>query len=243
MRPNTRTSELVTLPGGLAAHLVAKRLARRMALDPGTFGQAADPMWPNPAVDDYGEKVIAYLYDSFTVASNTAFPTQTPLFMTPIGVSNKTKAQTNMRAQGVLDSWDRFQVTAFGIWVSNNTVPNDLMSLFSNVSFTLNVRTKPYLEGPAQLFPAGVGGMLSAVAQTGTAPAGSATPFLTSNGLPTFASILRFPDAPINILAGENFRVDVTVETAWTTQNAGNPAGAGLTIMAILGGWRYRAVQ
>lgn len=195
----------------------------------------------NPAVAGVEEVIDAYLYDSFSVAANTGFPKVT-LFGTPISGA-KTIAQTNMRQAGHLESGDRFQVYSLQCFVGNDTVPVDLNNMLRNISVIFTVRSKPYFEGPMLLLPAGCGAVVQGAAQLGTAPAGAAATFSTSNGPQDPRAIFTYGD-PIPIQGEESFAVTINPETAFNLAAAGaNPAGAGTTVYVLLAGKRYRGVS
>src|SRR5438270_75794 len=89
-------------PGVVLPHaLRGKRGYRELtAADYGRNSESLITRAENPGIANLDEWIDAYLYDSFTVAANTAFTKQT-LFQTPIG-GTKTVASTNLRQNGKL---------------------------------------------------------------------------------------------------------------------------------------------
>lgn len=195
----------------------------------------------NPAIGGVEEQIDWILYDSFSVAANTAVAKQV-MFQTGIGGA-KTLAQTNMAQGGKLSSDERFVVRQIGIYVSNDTIPADAINISRNMSSVFFVRTKPYAVGTPMMFPAGLGVQVTAVSNVGTVPAGSAPVFTTSNGSldPRAGFIYSGPGIPIGV--NESFSLVLNPETPFSTQNAGNPAGVGTTIYALLYGTLFRGVQ
>lgn len=196
----------------------------------------------NPAVDGVQEAIEWVLYDSFSVAANTAFP-KTVMFQTPVGQGGKTVAQTNMTAAGRLSSDERFAVRQVAIYVSNDTVPADAINISRNVSVVMQVRTKPYVQGIPIFYPPALGMYLTAAGQVGTAAAGNAALFATSNGGFDPGAGFTFAAPGITIGNQETFNVTLNPETAFSTQTAGNPVGVGTTIYALLFGTLLRGVQ
>ena len=67
----------------------------------------------NPTVAGVEETIDQPIYDSFSIAANTAFP-KTVLFQSPIGQNGKTLAQTNLVVGGpVAVPATRWSSTAF----------------------------------------------------------------------------------------------------------------------------------
>jgi hypothetical protein len=187
------------------------------------------------------ERINQYVWDTFTVANNTVFP-KTTLFLTPQQGSTKNLAQTNMMSAGQLTAPQVLIAKALRIFVLNNVTPTDLLALFTNVSVTVSVGKKPMFEGTPWMLPAG-GGLWFQGAQFGTAPAGSAPSYSSSNGVPDINNVYSMPD-PITINAGENFSVVFNPETAFTTQaNTTNPAGTGFTIVFAFEGYLFREIR
>ena len=197
---------------------------------------------PNPVVAGTEEVIDQPVYDSFSLAANTAFA-KVVLFQTPIGQSSKTLAQTNMTKAGQLEFPQRLIIQAIGVFIANNTTPTDVGNILQNVSFTLTTGKKPMLEVPVLMLPAGRGAVLTAAAQVGTAPAGAAVAYTTSNGSTDPRGMFTLAH-PITIESGEGFSVTLNPETAFNTQaNTTNPPGVGTTVYVILDGYIYRAVQ
>lgn len=196
----------------------------------------------NPTVGGMLETIDQPVYDSFSVAANTAFP-KTVLFQTPIGQSGKTLAQTNMIQAGQLVNPQKLIVRAIRVWVANNVTPTDLNNFLQNVSFTLTVGKKPMLECIPAFLPAACGAVVNSIAQVGTAPAGSAVSYSTGNGIADTRAAFTLNN-PFAIETGESFNVTLNPETGFNTQaNTTNPPGVGMTVYVVLDGDLYRGVQ
>jgi hypothetical protein len=192
----------------------------------------------NPVVPGMEDVIDQPVYDSFSLAANTAFP-KTVLFQTPIGTSGKTLAQTFMTQNGILQNPQRLIVTAIGVVIANNTTPTDVVNIQNNVSFTFTVGKKPMLEVPVLALPAGRGMVLNSVATTVAAT----SLFSTSNGAQDYRGMYTLAH-PIEIASGEGFSVTLNPETPFSTQAAGaTPPGVGTTIYVFLDGYLYRGVQ
>ena len=196
----------------------------------------------NPTVGGIEDLVTQPKYDSVSFAAGAAFAAQT-LFQTIKGQSGKTLAQTNMTLAGALPNPQRLNLRALRVWIANSTVPVDLFNLLQNVSIEVKFNGKSYFEGPLGLLTAGCGAMVTAAAQVGTAPAGSAPLFATSNGQPDQRNVFSL-NQPIMIEQGEPIEVKLNADIAFNFAAAGaNPAGVGTTIYVILDGDLYRAVS
>lgn len=187
------------------------------------------------------ERVNFYIYDSYTLAVNTAAVKQT-LFLAPVTGATRVLSQTNMRAAGQLVGSQALASTAIRVYVLNNVTPTDLVSFYQNTSVVVKIGDKPMIFGVPWMFPSG-GGMWFSGSQFGTAPAGSAPAYSTSNGVPDIRNVYSMLD-PLTINAAEQFQVEFTPETAWTSQaNSTNPAGTGLTVYFAFEGTFYREVR
>ncbi len=207
------------------------------------FGRPMPPRRKNPTLPGYEDVVDQPLYDSFTVQQGANFPTVTTLFQSPIGANGKTLAQTNMTLNGQLPAPQRAYILSYRIFVRNDAVPADLMLFGVNASHSWMIGTKPYWQGPSFLLSAGTGMIVTAAAQVGTAPAGSAPLFTTSQGVPDQRSVYALTQ-PYILEQGETFNWTVRAETAFAlTANTANPAGTGLTIYIVLDTQLYRGVQ
>lgn len=183
-----------------------------------------------------------YMYDTFTVAVNTAFPNKTTMFTTPQQGSTKNLAQTDMDSFGQLVAPEIMVVRAMRIFVLNNVTPTDLLGLYTNVSVIFTIGKKPLWKGTPWMLPAGAGLWLQG-SQVGVGPAGSSVLFSASNGNPDIRNVYSLRD-PHTINAGENFNVVFTAETAFNTQaNTTNPPGTGFTIVMALEGSLFQAVR
>ncbi|MCU1284478.1 MAG: hypothetical protein JWO13_828 [Acidobacteriales bacterium] len=195
----------------------------------------------NPIIANIQDVLNQPVYDSFTVAANTAFP-KTTLFQSPIS-GTRTLAQTNMQLAGQLPAPQRLVVRAIKLIVANNTTLTDLVNILENVSVVFTVGKKPWFEGPAILLTAGCGAQMVSAAQVGTAPAGTAVAFSTSNGSVDQRAAFTLSQ-PVVIEAGETFSVTLQAETGFSTQaNTTNPPGVGTTVRVVLDGELYRGVQ
>ena len=195
----------------------------------------------NPTVTGPGgpwEVINQPYFDSFSVAQGAAFPATT-LFQT----ANKVTAQSNMTLAGQLPGDQRLVVMAIRLHIANNTAPVDVANILQNVSMTLVIRKKPMLECPALYVPSGLGMNISAVAQVGTAPAGSAVVVNTSNGKTDYRAVFAL-SRPFTIDGGESFYLKLNPDTAFNfSANTANPPGNGTTIYVFLDGELTRSVQ
>lgn len=196
----------------------------------------------NPILGGVEDYITQPIYDSASFAAAAAM-TQLTMFQQPRGQGGKTLAQTNMTGPGFLPNPQRLILRALRVFTSNNTVITDLVNLLQNVSIQLVLGTKPYFLGFLGLLSAGCGAMVTAASQVGTAPAGSAPFFSTSNGVPDQRSVMAL-NQPIMIEQGETIQVILNPDTAFNFAAAGaNPAGVGTTLYVILDGDLYRGVQ
>jgi|SRR6266481_2732883 len=196
----------------------------------------------NPILGGVEDYITQPIYDSVSFAAGAAFAAQT-MFQSPRGQNGKTLAQTNMTGPGFLPNPQRLILRALRCFIANSTAPVDMFNLMQNVSIQLILGTKPYFLGFLGLLTAGCGAMVTAAAQVGTAPAGTAPLFSTSNGLPDQRNVLAL-NQPITIEQGETIQVILNPDTAFNFAAAGaNPAGVGTTIYMILDGDLYRGVQ
>ena len=195
------------------------------------------PRRQNPTLGGVIEVITQPLYDQVSFAQGAAFA-KTILFQTPKGQGGKTLAQTNMTQAGILPNPQRFTIYAICVLISNNTIPADMFNLVTNVSFELDINTKPYFQGPLVTLPAGRGFRLDSIANVGQAVAacGFIDAYSTTNGVPDPRAVYTL-DAPITIEQGEQFQVVLNPETAFNlTANSTNPAGVGTTITIFLDG-------
>lgn len=196
----------------------------------------------NPTVAGVEETIDQPIYDSFSIAANTAFA-KAVLFQSPIGQGGKTLAQTNLVVGGQLQFPQRLELHSIAVIIAGNTTFTDLVNIQQNVSFTLTVGTKPMLQVPPLFLPAGCGPIMNAVAQIGTAAAGAQVAYSTSNGFQDMRAVFAL-SCPFMIESGESFNVTLNPETPFNTQaNTTNPPGVGTTIYVKLDGILYRGVQ
>lgn len=236
-------NQIITPERGLRYPLVApEHRGRFVELTKRNFGRRENfvPRRTNPMIDGIDNAIDSYLYDSVTVAANTAFP-KTTMFAVPLGGA-KTLAQTNMVGQSRLPGATRYLVATLQIYVTNNTVLNDYISFFLNTSVQLFFNNKPFVQCPPHLLPAGCGAIQTSVAEVGTAAAGDVVSFSTTNGNPDPRAVFAFVP-PLDIGPDETFNVVLTPETPWSTQNAGRPVGTGITVMAIMAGKYFLIVN
>lgn len=215
----------------------------RRRLSPLGFGRMPMHRRQNPAYPGGIDTIDQPMYDSVTFAAGAAMA-KTVLFQSPVGAGGKTLAQTNMQSAGQLPAPWTLKVRFVKVYITNNTVPADLQNLLSNVSFTLQIGVKPFLQTPLVLLPAGMGGIVTAVGQLGTSGAAQNIPiFTTSNGLPVPQYSYAL-DYPIDIGALENFNVTLNPETGFNFATAGGATiGVGATIQVFLDGALTRQVQ
>lgn len=205
-------------------------------------GRYHRPRFKNPLVGNLGDVINQPIYDSFNVALNTAFPLTT-LFAQPFGQGGKNQNQTNMQLAGQLPPPQKLVIFALRLFISNDTTITDMNNILRNVLITFTVGVKQYFAGPPLFLTAGCGAILSAASQVGTAPAGSAVQYSSTNGSPVQQNVFSLT-RPIVIESGETFSLVLNPQTAFNTQAAAtNPPGVGTTIYAILDGELYRQVQ
>ncbi len=222
----------------IAAQLRKRGFTERSRIN---FGRPERRM-ANPHVAGVEEVINQPVYDSFSFAQAAAFA-KTTIFQTPIGQAGKQLAQTNMVLAGQLQNPQKLWIRALRVFISNDTTIADVNNILRNVSVVLTIGKKPFFEGPVLLLQAGCGAVQYSAAQVGTAPAGSATPFSTSNGIADPRAVFTLSQ-PIPLESGETFSVTFNPEAAFNMQaNTTNPAGAGTTIYCILDGELYRGVQ
>jgi len=227
----------------IAAFLGGRSVNGKWHISRSGFGRMPHRKMQNPAVPGVTDTIDQPMYDSVTFAAGAAMA-KTVMFQTTIGQGGKTLAQTNMTVAGTLPAPWILNVRAIKFYVTNNTVPADLQNVLSNVSFTLNVGVKPFLQCPSLYLPAGMGGILTAAAQLGTSGAAQNIPlFSTSNGFPVPQAAFIL-DYPIQIGALENFNVTLNPETAFNFAAAGGATvGVGATIQVFLDGALTRQAQ
>lgn len=193
---------------------------------------------PNTTVPGNLDRQTGYIWDTLTVAANTAFPTSTTMFSTPLQGNTKQLAGTNMTQSGQLPFPQMIDISSLRFFILNNATPTDILSVFTNVSVVMFVNNFQKFQGVPWMLPA-AGGLWTYGTQVGTAPSGSAVLYSTSNGDPSIKDAYTLGDI-IHIGAGEPFSVVLTAQNTFNTQaNSTNPAGTGLTIVFALEGDRY----
>jgi hypothetical protein len=197
---------------------------------------------PNPGVPGQIDVIDWTYYDSISFAQAAAMAPSV-MFQTPISGTKLLNATNLQGVGGQLPFPQTLTITALKVFIANNTAPVDLSNLMINVSYTLTVGLKPFFQCPLAVLSAGMGGIVTAAAQVGTAPAGSAPLYSTSNGMPDPRAVYGL-NKPIIIGYGENFNVTLAPNVAFNFAAAGaNPAGVGTTIVVHLDGVLTRQVQ
>lgn len=207
------------------------------------FGlQRARHSMQNPGVPGQIDVIDWTYYDSISFAASAAMA-NTVFFQTPISGTKLLNATNLQGTGGQLPFPQTLTITALKVYIANNTIPADLNNLMINTSYTLTVGLKPFFQSPLAVLTAGMGAIVTAASQVGTAPAGSAPLFSTSNGLPDPRAVYTL-NKPIIIGYGENFNVTLTPNVAFNfAANTTNPAGVGTTIVVHLDGILTRQVQ
>lgn len=198
--------------------------------------------YDNPIVAGLRELLTQPLYSTVAVAANTAFPALSTFFQAVIGAAGVTQQQTNMTQAGILPAPQKFSVRALRLAVRNDANHTDLINLLYQTWLRLYVSEKPYFLGPAFLLTAG-GGPVGYAAEVGTVAVGDVIYNITANGSQDQRNIFAL-SRPIEIEQNEQFRLELTLGTAFNTVAAGSrPAGTGLTLVAILDGELSRGVS
>jgi hypothetical protein len=196
----------------------------------------------NPGVPGQIDVIDWTYYDSASFAASAAMA-NTVFFQVPISGTKLLNATNLQGTGGQLPFPQTLTITALKVYIANNTVPADLQNLLTNVSYTLTVGLKPFFQCPLAVLSAGMGGIVTAAANLGTVPAGSAPLFTTSNGIPDPRCVYGL-NKPIIIGYGENFNVTLTPNVAFNfAANSTNPAGVGTSIVIHLDGILTRQVQ
>jgi hypothetical protein len=197
----------------------------------------------NPNLGGTIDVITTELYDQLSVNANTAFPSPTILFQTPIGQSGKTLANTDMTAAGILPNPDRFTIWAIACYIANNTVPADMNNILSNVTLQLYINNKWWSQGALAAYPAGRGYKVDAAAQLGTGPGTSQPIYSVTNGIQDPRAIALL-DASVTIEQGEQFSVVLTAQTGFSTAaTTTTPPGVGTTITVVFIGNRERGTS
>ena len=178
-----------------------------------------------------------WYYDTVTVGAGAAFA-KTAMFSTPIGVGGKALNSTNLTGQGgQVPSGETLKARSIRISISNLAVPADFANIIANVSVQFLVRNVPIYQSTPEWFPAGMGPFVSAAAQLGTAPSGTATVTSATNGYPTQEATYNFR-YPYDMESLLNFTILLTPETAFnmTAATGVNPLGVGASIRVYIEG-------
>lgn len=187
----------------------------------------ANPMAPN-LVD-----IVPWVfYDTFAVAANTAVPTLTQMFTVQAGTGGKTQADTNMSLAGQLPSPQWFNMQGLA-WIPASTVTQvDINAFLERTFFQFWIHEKVYVMGKGHYYPS-PGGMFGQNVGTSTSHFTVGNPIANSVfdlRLPRGLSLGFQPDGnggQVEIQAdgimgqtinsGQNFRNDVNLAVAWTT--------------------------
>lgn len=178
------------------------------------------------------EVVDLPIYDSFTIAQNTAFTNQI-LFQTPIGGS-KTLAETNLVQAGQLEGGTAFTIDGLCVKVQPDVAFADLVLLTRNVTFDLRIGSgRTYYQAPLIMIPGGTVPTTNGSATTVAATTISSA----SNGAPTVQILpLKYP---VTIGDGEHFEVDINAQHAFST----SAGGTGLVVWVAFYGSYFRYVR
>jgi hypothetical protein len=218
----------------------SNKLSLKNFARPEFVGRAKNPsIQATSAVDSMAYLNTDFFYDSFSIAPAAAMPQMTPMFQVPTSGA-KTKAQTNMKGQGVLVNQDVFAIKRMRVIISGNCYIADAMNIAQLCSVKLSVNGRDYLVGPVLAFPGAGGIQLTAAAQVGTAPAGTNVMTGIANGDSNYKNAFTFQDE-IQVKNGQQVEVDVTAETAFS-MTAAVAGGVGATIYVFLDGRRLRSV-
>jgi hypothetical protein len=205
------------------------------------FARPASEPWraTNPSVPGAGYENSDFRYDSFSVAQAAAFPQSTPMFQLPISGA-KTKAQTNMKAQGTLANGETMKVRRVRVLITGCSVLADAWNIGSLCSGVLKIGDRDFITGPLLAFPGGAGIQATAVAM----PAAVGTTAIQNsicNGDTNYMNAFRFED-DVTIDYGESIAFNVTAETAFNMTAAAN-GGTGATVYVFLDGRVLRKVS
>jgi hypothetical protein len=205
------------------------------------FARPAFQPWrvQNPSVPGQGYENTDFLYDSFSVAQAAAFPQMTPMFQ--VGISGtKTKAQTNMRTNGVLANSEMFKLRRVRVLITGCSTLADANNIAQLCSGVLNLGGRDFLTCPLMALPAAAGVQSTAVAL----PAAVGTLAYQNsivNGDTNIHNAFKFEDE-ITLNNGESLQFTVTAETGFNMAATAN-GGTGATVYAFLDGRRLRPVS
>lgn len=172
------------------------------------------------------------LYDTYTLAVNTATPAEITWFADVVNTNNKLIQDTNMQMASQIPQPEEMTVQAIRV-VCIGMLNADIKALFKNYRFQFLVNSVVFAEGGAEFFPGGAG---VAKYPAGT---GAETEDVNLNGIadPRAINLLQ-PGYEIPLKAGMVFNVVAKGSTFNTT----NTAGFGLKIRVYLDGVRWRPV-
>jgi hypothetical protein len=191
------------------------------------------------SIDDIGYNNTSFLYDSFSVAQNAAFPALTPMF-TVAQSGSKTPCQTNMDASGMLANNEMFDLSRVCFIPSANTYIADAVNIAQLVRVSLQVKGREFIYGPSFAFPGARGGVLTAVSNLGALMAATNINSGYTNGVSEIHNAFAF-ETPIRIQNNDGFKVNVVADTAFSMV-ATALGGLGTTIYVFLDGKRLRKV-
>ena len=204
---------------------------------------------PNPIVPGVADYIMGPVYDRVTFAPGATIPANFKWFVSPMGQSSKTKADTNLSMSSALSAPSWMNVVGLGFKFSTLMQKADLDAFVNNYYIEFYVDNKIYLEGQVDMFPApaGITGLQSfATATTST---------VYVNGTPRADNFfdLRIPggidlgglvtdgNTGITINQGQTFKVECT-GTSFTLAAASGTYG-GFQVTAMLIGVISRSVQ
>lgn len=172
-------------------------------------------------------------YDTYTLAVNTAVPTNIVMFSAPISAS-KGLNLTNMTDQNRLPAGEAMKVMAIrAVCIGMDLA--DIIALQKNYCLRFKIGTKYFLEAPIEAFPGGAGatGVVTTTATTTTL-------FNYNNGIADPRAVYGLgQEFPLDLPSQAFFSVELT-GTTFTSANAG---GGGIFLRVYLDGLIYEPLQ
>lgn len=174
------------------------------------------------------------IYDTISVAQAAAMPALLTFFTTPVGTGGKTEAQTNLYMPGQLSNNDIVLVTGIRTQFLFNVNPIDAANLMSLCWLEVVFKTKRFMIGTADTFPAGSAGQVTAATNLGTALAVAGLGPVTSftNGVPSVHNFFSVGEDGYLIEKNDSFRLNWYTATAFNLL-ATAVGGMGVTIKVI----------
>jgi len=158
-----------------------------------------------------GEGLSWPMYDSVPIV--TAVTNTLQFFQVPIGQAGKTQLETNMRAAGLIQQGNAYDVFSIGIGIQNSAavaiLPADLREIIDTGFLVFSIQDREVFSARLNMLPFGGG----AAAFSGTFAAGVAE--YPVNGIPDHRSRYQFKRR-IRILRNVNFVVSITWPVAPT---------------------------